>query len=102
MALHINSNFHAETKSWDVRVAGEIDILTAPQFRLELDRIFNETNGDICIYLDALDYIDSTGLGVIIGAYGRMKEKGFKIVLKQPNNSIEKLLHITSLDKIFL
>ncbi|MBR4075177.1 MAG: STAS domain-containing protein, partial [Firmicutes bacterium] len=49
-----------------------------------------------------LSYIDSTGLGVIIGAYGRMKEQGVSVKLLNPAKNVEKLLKITSLDRIFL
>lgn len=102
MSLQMNSTFNEENKNWDVSVAGEIDISSATPFRMELDRVFDEKNANIQIHLNELRYIDSTGLGVIIGAYGRMQEQGFTITLKEPGSSIEKLLRITSLDKIFL
>lgn len=102
MALQISSRFNQENRAWDVTVAGEIDISTAAQFRMELERVFNEVKANIHIYLDQLRYIDSTGLGIIIGAYSRMQEEGLTVTLKQPSSSIEKLLRITSLDKIFL
>lgn len=100
MALQIQRSFDQETKHWDIFPTGEVDIATAPVFRTALDEAFRESPGNMTLHFDELVYMDSTGLGVIIGAYGRMKEHGFQIVLRNPQDNIRKLLHITSLDKI--
>lgn len=102
MALQIDSHFDEKTKKWDIVLYGEVDILTAPDLRAALDNNFLENAEDMLLHLDRLNYIDSTGLGVMIGAYARMQEKGKKITLLNPKENIEKLLRITSLDKIFL
>ncbi|MEA4987423.1 MAG: STAS domain-containing protein [Anaerovorax sp.] len=102
MALQIDSHFNEEIKKWEIVLYGEVDILTAPDLRAALDNNFLENAEDMLLHLDHLNYIDSTGLGVMIGAYARMQEKGKKITLLNPRENIEKLLCITSLDKIFL
>ena len=100
MSLMMQSNFNEEIEKWDLVAEGEVDISTAPQLRAILDNAYQEKQADINLHLDELSYIDSTGLGVIIGAYGRMQENHNKITILNPKENIRKLLSITSLDKI--
>lgn len=102
MAFNIKSNFNSEMNRWDVRIFEEVDVSTATLLRSELEKIFEKTKANICIDATDLTYMDSTGLGVIIGTYGRMKENGgFRIAIVNPRDNIKKLLNVTSLDKIF-
>lgn len=100
MSLQMQSRFNEELKKWDLIASGELDISTAPQLRETLEGAYQEKKADILLHLDELSYIDSTGLGVIIGAYGRMQKNKNKITLLNPKENIKKLLSITSLDKI--
>jgi len=100
MSLQIQSKFNEELEKWDIIAIGEVDISTAPKLRETLDDAYQEKMADIQIYLDDLNYIDSTGLGVIIGAYGRMQQSKNKIILLNPKDNIKRLLNITSLDRI--
>lgn len=96
----MQSMFNEENKKWDLKAVGEVDISTAPQLREALDSVYQEKQADINLYLDELSYIDSTGLGVIIGAYGRMQKNKNKITILNPKQNIRKLLSITNLDRI--
>jgi len=100
MTLHIQKSFDHNKGLWNIAPQGEVDISTAPVLRSCIDEAFNEENGNIILDFDQLRYMDSTGLGVIIGAYSRMKEKGYSIVLKNPRKHILKLLQITNLDRV--
>ncbi|MGI6732261.1 MAG: STAS domain-containing protein [Anaerovoracaceae bacterium] len=100
MSLIMQSMFNEENKKWDLKAVGEVDISTAPQLREALDSVYQEKQADINLYLDELSYIDSTGLGVIIGAYGRMQKNKNKITILNPKQNIRKLLSITNLDRI--
>lgn len=102
MTLKTKSIFDENSNIWTVDVIGEIDVYTAKQLKEELIRIYNERKANIILNLNQLSYIDSTGLGVIIGAYGRMKENGNELSLIHPRQNILKLLTITGLDKIFI
>lgn len=101
MSLQLQSIFNEELKQWDLRAQGEVDIMTAPKLRESLDGAYQKKKADIRLHLDELTYIDSTGLGVIIGAFGRMQQNDNKIQIINPKENIKKLLSITSLDKIF-
>ncbi len=100
MSLQMQSNYNKEQDLWELTAKGEVDISTAPKLREYLDGAYREKKADILLLLDELNYIDSTGLGVIIGAYGRMQETENRITLVNPKENIKKLLSITSLDRI--
>jgi len=100
MSLQLQSSYNNELEQWELTAKGEVDISTAPQLRKSLDGAYQEKKADILLLLDELNYIDSTGLGVIIGAFGRMQESENRIKLVNPRDNIKKLLSITSLDRI--
>ncbi|MBP6491439.1 MAG: STAS domain-containing protein [Clostridia bacterium] len=100
MSLQMQSSYNKELDQWDLTAKGEVDISTAPQLRQYLDGAYQEKKADILLHLDELSYMDSTGLGVIIGVFGRMQESENRILLINPRDNIKKLLSITSLDRI--
>ncbi len=102
MTLEMKSIFNNELDHWTLEVQGEIDVFTAKNLREEMIRIFSEKQKDIILDFNKLSYIDSTGLGVIIGAYGRMKEKGNHLIIVNAKQNVLKLLTITGLDKILI
>jgi len=102
MSLQIKSSFDENVEKWEIDLAGEIDISSAAEFRDLLEKAYKEKKGDIVLRFDNLNYIDSTGLGVIIGAYGKMKEDNRNIKILNPRKNIKKLLTITNLDQILL
>lgn len=87
---------------WYVEVAGEIDIYTGNRLKETLINLINEQNTDIKINCEELDYIDSTGLGVLIGALKRLKQDNKNIIIANAKANISKLLNITGLNKIFI
>jgi anti-sigma B factor antagonist len=100
MSLIMQSIFNEKKEQWDLKAKGEVDISTAPQLRATLDNVYQEKQADINLHLDELSYIDSTGLGVIIGAYGRMQKNQNTITIINPKKNVKKLLSITNLDRI--
>ena len=100
MSLQMQSSYNNELEQWELIAKGEVDISTAPKLREYLDGAYQEKKADILLHLDELSYIDSTGLGVIIGAFGRMQESDNRIKLVNPRDNIKRLLNITSLDRI--
>jgi anti-sigma B factor antagonist len=49
-----------------------------------------------------LEYIDSTGLGILIGALKRLKQEDKDIIISNIRPNVGKLLKITGLDKVFI
>ena len=100
MALSINANNNEETGKWEFKLVGEVDISNAHYFKKQLETALNEKKQNITIDLSELTYIDSTGLGVIIGVYGTIKKDGLSIKVMNPRENVKKLLNISGLDKI--
>lgn len=92
----------AATTSYDTRlvIEGEIDAYTAPQLREKLLPLCKE-HQKISIDLSGVNYMDSTGLGVLIGAYKLLKAGSGKLVLIGPNQRLRRLFNITGLSEIF-
>lgn len=102
MSLSINKSFDEADQSWGIKISGEVDISNADEFRNELNEAYEQEAADLKINLSGLSYIDSTGLGVIIGIFGKVKEDGHTISLVEPRDNVKKLLRITNLDKVLL
>jgi anti-sigma B factor antagonist len=75
-------------------ITGEIDISTAPQLREHLQQLDAH---EVVVDLTAMTFIDSTGLGVLVGAVKRLHESGGDLVLRHPSRSTRKVLDISGL-----
>jgi len=102
VSLSIKKYFSNEDNIWNLEVVGEIDIYTSPDLRETLKEILDEKLVDIKIDCSKLDYIDSTGLGVLIGILKKLRNENKNIIIVNPKENISKLLKITGLDKIFV
>jgi anti-sigma B factor antagonist len=85
-----------------MKLKGEIDIYTAAEFKNQINAAIEEQPGDLHIDCSELRYMDSTGLGVLIGALKKMKEQNRNIYLENLKPNVRKLFNITGLDKIFI
>lgn len=80
---------------------GEVDIYTSPDFKKKVNDLIEDRKLDIIIDGEKLEYIDSTGLGVLMGILKKTKENNLKIKIKNVKPNIYKLFDITGLNKIF-
>ena len=101
MSIDINLKNDIDTDFWEVSVAGELDVSTADEFKEYLHKLIDKGIRNIILDLESLDYIDSTGLGVMIGVLKRIKIENKEIYIKSPKDNVKKIFSITGLDKIF-
>lgn len=81
-----------------VLLCGELDEHSATYTRITLDQIFDAPNfKKIVIDLSELQFMDSTGIGVLIGRYKKMKEKDIPIFITNPSAHAEKIFKMTGL-----
>ena len=82
-----------------VDVRGEVELHSAPQLREELHRV---CAGDACVVVDlsGVTFIDSTGLGVLIGGLKRARENG-SLSLVCPQSRVRRVFEITGLTQVF-
>lgn len=93
---------HAEAGKIKIVLQGEIDISTAPEFKTKLYEMVGDGESDIALYCDGLSYIDSTGLGILVGALKRVRNHQKGVYIYQLRENIRKLFRITGLDKVFI
>lgn len=84
-----------------VEVQGEIDVYTSPRVKETINELIEGSHYNFVINLEGVRYIDSTGLGVLIGALKKVREHNGRIVLICTNPQIKKIFNITGLIKIF-
>ena len=66
-----------------------------------LKKSFQEGAGDVVVDLSRINYIDSTGIGELVGFLGRFQDAKRKLVLVRPSDQIRKLLRVAHLDELF-
>jgi anti-sigma B factor antagonist len=91
----INADTHV------VAVSGEIDLFTAPEFKQRVSAPIDAGRQNIVVDLTATTFIDSSSLGVLIGAHRRLKLRGGTLVVVCDNDAIVKTFRITGLDGVF-
>lgn len=101
MSIEINSKHEPTSNFWEVSVAGELDVSTAEELKKYLHKLVDEKNIDMRLNVEKLDYIDSTGLGVMIGILKRLKTEEKEVYIEKPKNNVRKIFSITGLDKVF-
>jgi anti-anti-sigma factor len=75
---------------------------SAQQFAGELRAILAATTGPVLLDVSGIDYIDSTGIGELVGYMQKLSEANRKMGLLQPHKRMLALLELTGLDKYFL
>lgn len=102
MAFELNKVFDGNRDAWILKPVGDIDIYSAPSFKQELIDLITENQKDVVIDGTNLEYIDSTGLGVLISGLKKIKEGNKDIYLENIKPNVNKLFDITGLSKVFI
>src|SRR5882762_2622088 len=82
-------------------VAGEIDVYTAPQLRERLITLVEGGARRVIVDLGRVEFLDSTGLGVLVGALKRLRVVGGELLLVCAQERLLKIFRITGLDRVF-
>ncbi len=84
-----------------VNVEGEIDIYTAPRLGELLINLASKNNYQLVVNLDKVGFLDSTGLGVLVGGLKRVRAHDGSLDLVCTQERILKIFRITGLTKVF-
>ena len=84
-----------------VQVVGEIDVYTAPQLRERLDAEIDAGRYDLVVDLSGVSFMDSTGLGVLVGRLKQIRLNDGSMRLVCAHDRVLKVFVITGLDKVF-
>lgn len=84
-----------------IEVGGEIDVYTAPRLREAIVTAVDAGHTRLVIDVRKVDFLDSTGLGVLVGALKRVRADGGSLDIVCTQERILKIFEITGLDKVF-
>ena len=86
-----------------VTARGEIDVATSPRLRAELTNLIARGATEITLEFAGVTFVDSSGLGVLVGAYKRLRENGDgRIRIVGAQQSVRKVFEITGLEDALL
>lgn len=84
-----------------VSVKGEIDVYTAPRLREKIVELANDGHYQVVLDLNGVDFLDSTGLGVLVGGLKRLRSHDGDLSLVCNQHRILRVFEITGLTKVF-
>jgi anti-sigma B factor antagonist len=84
-----------------LEVGGEVDVYTAPRLRERLVELVDAGARNVVVDLGRVDFLDSTGLGVLVGALKRLRAADGTFGLVCSKEPLLKIFRITALDQVF-
>jgi len=82
-------------------LTGEVDVYTAPSLKQELVTRIEGGCANVVVDLEGVSFIDSSGLGVLVSALRRARERDGSVRIVCTRDSVLKIFRITGLDKVF-
>src|SRR5436309_9516936 len=82
-------------------VRGEIDVYTAPRLRQAIVDLVDSGSVDLVVDMERVDFLDSTGLGVLVEGLKRVRTRGGDLSIVVNQDKILKIFEITGLNKAF-
>jgi anti-sigma B factor antagonist len=85
-----------------VAVGGEIDVYTAPKLRDKITELVSAGSYDLVIDMQEVEFLDSTGLGVLVGGLKKVRAHDGSLQLVCNQDRLLKIFRITGLAKVFV
>ncbi len=98
MALRIE--LHEGEENWKLALAGELDYSECSSFRMNIDRVLKESPPATVVDLTGLEYLDSSGLGLLLSMSKEYTQQGGRLVIIT-NETVDNILSLTRLNGIF-
>lgn len=84
-----------------VRAEGELDLSTAPQFRAGVEHALDRTMArDLLLNMRGVTFVDSSGLGAILGRYRRVSQAGGRVVMCGVTGRVKPIIELSGLMRI--
>jgi anti-anti-sigma factor len=97
MQSHFNVDQRNENGAVVLAVSGELDLAASPTLEERLDDVFGGNVPRLIIDLRQLEFIDSTGLSVLVKAHQRAEEAGSRFGLVNGGSQVRRLLSLTGI-----
>jgi anti-sigma B factor antagonist len=92
---HFRLEVRNEGRATVIAVRGELDLASSPALQEELDRVAASDAQMLIIDLRELDFMDSTGLSVLVRAHQRIEEQGRQLAMVRGPQQVQRLLSLT-------
>ena len=99
--MDLKLGHHAKDGIEVIDIRGEIDMYTAPRLRELLIDLVSKGSYQLVVNLDKVGFLDSTGLGVLVGGLRRVRAHDGSLDLVCTQQRILKILKITGLTEVF-
>lgn len=98
----MSTSIPSASRTWTVLpLRGDVDLASAPALRQQLADMTEESPSFLIIDVSDLDFIDSTGLGVLVGTLRRLRGNGGDVRLAAARPGIARVFSVTGLDRVF-
>lgn len=84
-----------------VAVTGDIDLFTTPEFKLAIAEAAADPGDTVVVDLTGTTFLDSSSLGVLIGARRQLERRGRSLIVACDREPILKVFRVTGLDDVF-
>jgi len=101
VAVDLSLNTRTQGEYTVLDVSGEVDVYTAPALRDRITDLLDAGQHLLIVDLGGVEFLDSTGLGVLVAGLNRAREVGGSLSLVCPQERVLKLFRITGLDEVF-
>lgn len=81
---------------------GEVDAATAPLLEDGITRAIEQGCLEVVLQCEGLDFIDSSGLSVLVTNHKRLRERGGELVIESPAAPTRRLFDISGLDRVLV
>lgn len=99
--MELSLDHYARGDHTVLEVGGEIDVYTAPKLREKLVELVGEGHHRLIVDMTKVEFLDSTGLGVLVGGLKRVRSHDGTLSLVCNQERILKIFRITGLTKVF-
>lgn len=86
---------------WLICVEGQVDLYSAPELKMSVSEAINDGADQLVFDMRETTFMDSTGLGVLVGAMKRLRPLDGSIAIVCPDSNLRRLFEISGLEHLF-
>ncbi|MEM6291893.1 MAG: STAS domain-containing protein [Myxococcota bacterium] len=84
-----------------VTIQGSIDLFSSGALKKELSGLLEKGHNDFLFNLEGVDFVDSSGLGVLVGTFKQVRVGKGDVALANLRPAVKKIFELTRLDQVF-
>lgn len=96
-----NARTHMNEGNCTVFLSGELDLSVAPDFRMVMEPLVNNSEIDLIVNMKNMTYIDSTGIGILLSILKARHNMEARFTVEEVPEQIQKLFEMTGIAKFF-